>query len=340
MGYHILVPDERTGIELDEFLSLTFPLLNKGFLRQKVRDGRVLVDGSPAKPSQRLRHDQVLSIEFEEDEDYPDAPEPPRVQLPVLYEDDDALVVDKPAGLAVEPERWERGKACVAGALLDLALGRSGIEPMGPAEPTRGLDFRPRLVHRIDKDTSGVLLVAKTIEAERRLREAFEAGRIDKRYLALVEGRHPLEPGESEVIDLPIAPDLRRSGKMRIHDSGKESRTRIAVAERFEAYTLMECEPLTGRTHQIRVHLSACGFPLVVDPLYGRRDALRLSAFKRGYRPKRGHLEKPLIGRLTLHALRIGFPTAAGEQRFVEAPLPKDFEQTLKQLRRWRPAHR
>ena len=340
MGYHILVPDERTGIELDEFLSLTFPLLNKGFLRQKVRDGRVLVDGNPAKPSQRLRQAQVLSIEFEEDEDYPDAPEAPRVELPVLYEDVEVLVVDKPPGLAVEPERWERGNACVAGALLELALGRSGIDAVEPDEPTTGLDFRPRLVHRIDKDTSGALLVAKTIEAERRLREAFEERRIDKVYFALVEGEHPLADGDTDIIDLPIAPDLRRSGKMRVHESGKESQTRIRVAERYSGYTLLACEPLTGRTHQIRVHAAASGFPLVVDPLYGRNDALNLSAFKRGYRPKRGQVEKALIGRLTLHAASIGFPSHTGEQVRVEAPLPKDLERTLKQLAKWRPARR
>lgn len=340
MGYHILVPDERTGIELDEFLALTFPLLNKGFLRQKVRDGRVLVDGNPAKPSQRLRHSQVLSIEFEEDEDYPDAPEPPRVELAVLYEDDEVLVVDKPPGLAVEPERWERGKACVAGALLELALGRSGLDPLPPDEPTPGLDFRPRLVHRIDKDTSGALLVAKTLTAERRLREAFAERRIDKVYLALVEGEHPLGPGETDLIDLAIAPDLKRSGKMRVHASGKEAQTRIRVARRFSGYTLLACEPLTGRTHQIRVHLAAVGFPLVVDPLYGRQDALHLSAFKRGYRPKRGEVEKALIARLTLHAATIGFPRADGAHATVEAPLPKDFERTLKQLGKWRPARR
>src|SRR5690606_39268941 len=147
---------------------------------------------------------------------YPDAPEAPRVELPVLYEDEEVLVVDKPPGLAVEPERWERGNACVAGALLELALGRSGIDAAVPDEPTAGLDFRPRLVHRIDKDTSGALLVAKALEAERRLREAFEERRIEKVYLALVEGEHPLEDGDTDVIDLPIAPDLRRSGKMRV----------------------------------------------------------------------------------------------------------------------------
>jgi 23S rRNA pseudouridine1911/1915/1917 synthase len=340
MGYHILVPDERSGIELDEFLSLTFPLLNKGFLRQKVRDGRVLVDGSPAKPSQRLKQAQVLSIEFEEDEDYPDAPEAPRIELPVLYEDAEVLVVDKPAGIAVEPERWERGNACVAGALLELALGRSGLDPALPDEPMTGLDFRPRLVHRIDKDTSGALLVAKNLESERRLREAFEERRIDKIYLALVEGEHPLAADETEIIDLPIAPDLRRSGKMRVHESGKEAQTRVRVAQRYAGYTLMACEPLSGRTHQIRVHLSASGFPLVVDPLYGRQDAFNLSTFKRGYRPKRGQVEKPLIERLTLHAASIGFPDQEGRQVSVDAPLAKDLDRTLKQLGKWRPARR
>src|SRR4029079_14956051 len=106
----------------DEFLSLSFPLLNKGFLRRQVRDGRVLVDGNPAVPSQRLRMDQVLIIEFEETEDLPEAPVAPTARIPVLYEDEHVLAIDKPSALAVEPERWARGNASVAGALLELAL--------------------------------------------------------------------------------------------------------------------------------------------------------------------------------------------------------------------------
>jgi 23S rRNA pseudouridine1911/1915/1917 synthase len=343
---HIPIPPERIGMELDEFLCLSFPLLNKGFLRRQVREGRVLVDGNPAVPSQHLRMDQVLFVDFDDSQDIPQAPVAPAARIPVLYEDDLVLAVDKPPGLAVEPERWARSNASVAGALLELALDRSGADPNEPLRPEAGLEFRPRILHRLDKDTSGVLLVAKTVEAERRLRAAFDAGEVEKTYLALVEGEHPLSDGDSEVIDLPIGPDERKSGRMRVDRAeGKPSQTRITVAQRFQGYTLLACQPLTGRTHQIRVHLREIGFPLAVDPSYGRRNTLRLSEIKRGYRRKPGHIEPPLINRLTLHALSIEFPDPSGPGRSdagtsdasqrrirVEAPLPRDFERALKQL--------
>ncbi len=342
---YIPIPPERAGMELDEFLCLSFPLLTKGFLRRQVRDGKILVDGGPATPSQKLQVDQVLVIDMEEpDGDQPSAGfVPPRVEIPVLYEDAHVMAVDKPAHLAAEPERWAKDNACLSRALMDIALDRAGLargERGGAhsSEPVEGLEFRPRLVHRLDKDTTGVVLVAKTIEAERRLREAFDAGAVRKTYLALVEGEHRLADGEEDLIDLPIGPDGRRSGRMRVdRTEGKPSRTRLRVAQRFQGYTLLECEPLTGRTHQIRVHLREAGFPLVVDPLYGRRAALALSEFKRGYRPKRGHVEAPLIDRLTLHARCIEFPNPAGGGTLrVEAPVPADLARTLKQLAKFR----
>ncbi len=343
-----VVPDDRAGIELDEFLCLSLPQANKGFIRRQVSEGRVLVDGQPAHhASQRLRRDQVVMVEFDEEE-LPRAPVAPRIGLPILYEDEAVLVVDKPAGLAVEPERWQRENATIAGALLEVALERSGgsDEEGRPGEGI--LEFRPRLVHRLDKDTTGVLLVAKTLDAERLLRRAFDENLIHKSYLALVEGEFPPEPAE-RLVDLPIAPDQRKSGRMRVDErDGKPSRTLVRVVERFRGFTLLACEPLTGRTHQIRVHLSELGFPLAVDPVYGRRRALLLSEIKRDFRKKAGRAETPLISRLTLHAREIEFPRAdaassldglASRERIrVEAALPKDFALALRQLAKVRPA--
>lgn len=332
MSEYIVVPDERRGLELDEFLCLAFPLVSKGFLRGQVRDGRVLVDGVPAHPSHRLRAHQVVSVEFEE-ERVPQRPIAPAERVPILHEDAATMVVDKPAGLAVEPERWHRDAASLSGALLSEALERGG----GDAGV---LDFRPRLVHRIDKDTSGCVLVAKSLEAERTLRAAFEAGAVEKHYLALIEGEYPQRDGE-DVVEHPIASDPRRSGRMVVRPGGKPSRTALAVLERFAGFTLLSCRPLTGRTHQIRVHLSEEGFPLAVDRLYGRRDQLKLSELKRDYRPKRGAVETPLVARLTLHAQSITFPDLVGGEDAVplkvEAPLPKDLAHTLKQLAKVRP---
>jgi RluA family pseudouridine synthase len=320
---HIPVPQERIGMELDEFLCLSFPLLNKRFLRDQVREGRVLVDGNPAMPSQRLRPDQVLFVDFDEAR-LPEAPPPaPGMELPVLYDEDGVLAVDKPSGLAVEPDRWRPDKPSLAASLLVTESAAEGN--------------RPRIVHRLDRDTSGVLLVARDVEAERRLRTAFDTGLVSKTYHALVEGEHPLPDGEEEIVDKPIAPDARKSGRMRVHEDGKPARTRFAVEQRFQGYTLLRCEPLTGRTHQLRVHLRELGFPLAVDPIYGRRKVLALSEIKRGYRPKRGHIEHPLIDRLTLHAAAIEFPSSAGVRVRVESPIPRDLARVLKQLAKVRP---
>ncbi|MEW6072523.1 MAG: RluA family pseudouridine synthase [Planctomycetota bacterium] len=332
MSEYIVIPADRAGIALDEFLCLLYPECGKAWVRRQIRNGGVLVDGERASPSQRLREAEVLVLEFD-DEDAPDPPAAPAVEIPILYEDGDLLVIDKPAGLAVEPERWAKDRGCLVGALLELFRTRAGAE----AGDRPALDARPRIVHRIDKGTSGAVLVAKDVAAERALRRCFDTGTIHKRYLALVEGEHPLPAGETALLDLPLGPDERRSGRQRVQpEGGKPARTRVRVERRFRGYTLLACEPLTGRTHQIRVHLAAAGFPLAVDPQYGRRDALHLSRLKADYRPKRGRPERPLIDRLTLHAARIDVPEIAGDgsgvRAVVEAPLPRDFANTLKQL--------
>lgn len=342
MTDHLVVPDERVGIELDEFLSLVYPLVNKGFLRKEVHAGNVLLDGNATHPSKRLRRNQVVTIEFE-DVDLPEAPVAPEIPVPILFEDEATLVVDKPYGLAVEPERWRRDAACLSGALLAMAIERSGkVDPEGPPDEG-GLEFRPRLVHRIDKDTSGAVLVAKHIEAERALRNAFEGGGVHKEYLALAEGDYETRrDDEPDTIDLPIAPDERKTGRMCVREKGgRASQTLVTIEERFRGFTLLRCRPLTGRTHQIRVHLAELGFPLAVDPTYGHRTSLMLSELKRGYKPKPGRTESPLIDRLTLHAQALEFPRLAGDDSEsatvrVESPLPNDFVRVLKQLRKVR----
>jgi 23S rRNA pseudouridine1911/1915/1917 synthase len=332
VSQHLTVAEHQAGIELDEFLAQAFPLARKRELRALVRSGRVLVDGAPAEPSTRLAPSDVVSLQIDDDE-LARAPRPaPHTPLAIVYEDAHVLAVDKPPELAVEPDRWDEERASLVGALEALALERA----------RSGETLRPRIVHRLDRDTSGVVLVAKTLDAERELGAAFERGEVDKLYLALVEGEHPLEDGVAEVLDAPIGPDPRKSGRMRARGDGKPARTRIAVERRFRGFTLLRCEPLTGRTHQIRVHLADAGFPLAVDPVYGRRRALALSEVKDGYRKKPGAVETPLIDRLSLHALAVEFPRIGeGERRArAEAPPPRDFERALKQLAKVRPPRR
>jgi len=363
---YVVVPPERVGLELDEFLCLLHPGVPKGALREEVRRGRVLLDGERTQPSQRLRPDQVVVLSLSDEVLERAAPEPAPDPVEVLYEDAELLVVDKPPGLASEPERWRRASGSLAGELLRIAVDRTEAERAlreaeAPGEDPPALPFRPRLLHRLDKGTSGCVVVAKTIEAERRLRRAFEDHRVRKTYLALVEGEHSLADGETETIDLPLGPVERKAGRMRVDRAGgKPSVTAIAVERRFHGYTLLRARPLSGRTHQIRVHLAETGFPLVVDPLYGRRDALKLSELKRGYRPKPGRAERPLIDRLTLHASELVLPLAAaddeepppadwpGEDALspdrrwlrVRAPLPDDLAIALKQLAKVRPPRR
>ena len=327
-----VVAGERAGLELDEFLCLQYPGLSKGFLRQEIGAGNILLDGMDAVPGKRLRPNQVVSAKIDW-ERAPKRPVAPGVEIPVLHEDEDVLIVNKPHNLAVEPERWMRELGSLAGALLQIVEEREEADD-------GGLSFRPRLVHRIDKDTTGAVIVAKNLEAERALRQAFEAGTIKKSYLALVEGEPYLQDGETMMIEHPIGPVLRKNGRMQVANDGKPSTTRVSIAERFDGFTLLRCEPITGRTHQIRVHLSHDGFPLVVDRFYGRRSEFKLSEFKAGYRPKRGLPERPLIERLTLHAHEVVLPPlgARTEPLEIVAPVPRDLERVLKQLRKVRPS--
>lgn len=331
VNYHLTVADEQSGIELDEFLVSSFPNLAKAQLRQVVREGKVLVNGASIPPSRRLRASDVVSVLLaDEDEDamaeLAGQALRERVELGVLHEDEHVIAIDKPPHLACEPDRWDATR----GHLLDSLDAQFAPRAQPPSL---------RIVHRLDRDTSGVMLVAKTIDAERELRAAFDAQQVRKNYLALVEGEFSPQDGDSETIDLPLGPDGRRSGRVAVQHGGKAAQTEIRVEQRFRGFTLLRCRPLTGRTHQIRVHLAARGFPLVVDAMYGRRKAFRLSEFKAGYRKKPGMPEPALIDRSSLHSAQISFPAIGDATRTlsVEAPLPRDFLRVLKQLAKFRP---
>jgi RluA family pseudouridine synthase len=250
--------------------------------------------------------------------------------LHILYEDDDLLVIHKPAGLLVIPDRWDASKPTV------VKLARAYLQIHADAEGTISA-APPRIwvVHRLDRDTSGVLILAKSDRAHAALSRQFEHGKVQKTYVALVSGQAIHDEG---VIRLPIGPHAHRPGVMAVRRGhGKSALTRYAVLERFRGYTLLDVRPHTGRSHQIRVHLQAIGYPLAIDALYGSGEPLLLSALKPSYRPKAGAVEHPLMARLTLHAqaLRLMHPTHGGMCTWV-APLPKDFAAVLRNLRRYR----
>lgn len=246
--------------------------------------------------------------------------------LPVLWESDDAIAVAKPAGLATIPGRDEPQ------SVLQVVAAQIGLPATGTADP------RVRVVHRLDKDTSGVLLFAKNTDAQRHLSHQFQNNAISKEYLALVNGR----PGEREgeiVAALARHPTSARHMAIVSH-GGRPARTAWKVEEFFRDYTLLRVFPKTGKTHQIRVHLESIGLPLAIDPLYlnavpGRPTGIYLSRFKRAYSPTHGEEERPLIDRLTLHAEKLSFLDRQGVTINIACPLPKDMKAVLNQLRRW-----
>ena len=235
--------------------------------------------------------------------------------MPILYLDSDLVAVDKPPGVLSVPGRGP--EVCAP----DLLRSRPELRD----------NVALRIVHRLDRDASGVLVYARTLLAQRHLVSQFTAHRVQKVYNALVTG-HVAEDGE---VRLNLTFDRRRNRVAPTTLGGKSALTRYHVLQRLAGHTLLECWPVTGRMHQIRAHLAAIGHPLAVDPLYGGGQAVLLSRFKPDYRANRRRTERPLIERLTLHALRITFEhPATGAALTLESPLPKDFRATLTQLGR------
>ena len=234
----------------------------------------------------------------------------------IIFEDDDIIVLNKPAHYLTIPDRFVAERPNLTTFLKDR------LEDVF-------------IVHRLDKETSGVILFAKNAAAHRNLSMQFEARTVDKIYLALVEGTIHKEEGE---INQPIANNMRDKGRMIIASRGKPSLTLYQVVERFKNYTLVEANIKTGRTHQVRVHFERIGYPLAVDSLYGRKDAFLLSEVKmKKYRRGKDVIEeKPLMSRTTLHAAKVTFnhPTT-NESITFKAELPKDFRAVLNQLRKW-----
>ena len=259
--------------------------------------------------------------------------------LTILHADDDVIAVDKPAGLAIIPGRGE------ATSLLEELAAQLCLPCRGCGDP------RVRVVHRLDKETSGVVLFARNVGAQRHLSHQFQNNAVAKEYLALTRGT---PAGDEGLIATNFGPHPTQKLKMAILKHGRPAVTRWQVETRFRRHTLVRCFPKTGKTHQIRVHLAHIGLPLVIDPIYnpppassgnpgvdkgldpktaGAGDgAIYLSQIKRGYRPTAGRAERPLIDRLTLHAHRLTLGHPDGHEITLTAELPKDFRSVLSQL--------
>jgi len=254
-----------------------------------IADGLVSVDRAPAaRASIHVREGAVVEVTLPASSRLREEPGPEPIPLDVLFEDDDLIAVNKPAGMVVHPSFRN-----ATGTLLNGVLWRLRDRK----------DVRPGLVSRLDKDTSGVVLVALSPGAHARIQRDSRAGRVTKQYLAVVCGA-PRPP--EGIIALPLRHDPADRRRIVTAEDGAPSQTRYRVVSSGDAYSLVQCELMTGRTHQIRVHLAARGWPIVGDRTYGAPD--------------------PLIDRQALHAWRVALPHRAGEHRVIEAPLPADMQ--------------
>lgn len=232
----------------------------------------------------------------------------------ILYEDDNMIAIAKPSGMLTLPDRHD----------TELRSVRSVLEEY------YGKIF---VVHRLDKDTSGVIILAKNETAHAYFSKLFEGRSIEKLYLGLVSGR-PLESAGS--IDEPIAESTTKAGVMLVNKRGKASLTDYKIIKYFNLYSLVEFRIHTGRTHQIRVHCKHIGHPIICDSIYGDGKAVFLSAIKKKYKlSKHEEAEKPLLGRLALHAWKLRFKNMNGISLILEAPLPKDMHVTIRQLEKY-----
>jgi len=300
----LTVEPASAGARLDRWLSERLTELSRARLQELIRGGLVRVDGSILKAAHRLRGGERVEIEMPPPAVETLAPEP--VPLAIVYEDDDVLVVDKPAGMVVHPGAGRSG-GTLAAAILAHAPATAGVG--GPR--------RPGIVHRLDKDTSGLLVVAKTARAYDDLVAQLAARTVSRRYLAVVHGR--VRANES-VIDAPIGRHPRDRVKMAVLPAGRGKRaiTRYRVLERFAHFTLLEVRLETGRTHQIRVHLASLDHPVVGDDVYGK-PRTRAPVELDGY---------------ALHAAGLAFVHPAFRKAIeCTAPIPERIERLLLHLR-------
>jgi 23S rRNA pseudouridine1911/1915/1917 synthase len=299
-------PSDSEPMRLDLYISSQLEGETRAAVQRLIEAGNVLIDGHPARASQKLKGGEQITVEIPEPSEA--APKPESIPLEVLYEDHDLIVINKPAGMVVHPGPGNSSGTLV-NALLAHCTDLSGI----------GGELRPGIVHRLDKGTSGVLVAAKNDRAHQSLSGQFHAHSVKRIYQALVFGNPPEDGGKIEgIIGRHPTERLRQSGKAR---HGKHSVTRWRVKERYGRITLMELRLETGRTHQIRVHMTEAGFPLLGDPLYPDGGRVNNLADPR--------LKKMItsLGRQALHARTLGFihPVTAEFMEF-SSPLPDDLQ--------------
>jgi len=311
---------EPADPRLDRFLAQRWPSHSRSLYQKLIRDGRVLVNDEPVtKPSAEVHRGDHLLVTLHKRRPLGIVPEP--IPIRVLYEDDDLIAVDKAAGILVHPARGNPHGTLVNAVAHHADRLSRGSDP-----------WRPGVVHRLDRDTTGVILFAKNDTAHARLARQWEDRTVDKKYLTLVEGVPELD---ADVIDQPLGKDhhVRERYAVRRDGSGRHAISRYEVAEAFDGFTLVRVHPRTGRTHQIRVHMAHIGHRVVADRQYGSRDHITLQEVARG----RADHDEVLLARQALHAasLTLRHPRT-GQPLHLESPLPEDLARLLAALRTWR----
>lgn len=306
------VSEEHDGERLDKWLAECCTSLSRTQIRREITAGNVWVNGKHTKPSYRLAVDEQVRCVFQVPT--PAGPQPEPMELSVLYEDDALAVIDKPSAMVVHPAKGHWQGTLVSG----LANHFDSLSSVGGS-------VRPGIVHRLDRDTTGVILIAKTDEAHRTLAHQFENRSIKKQYVCLCLGR---VDRDRDTIDLPIGHHPSNRVKMAIREDGgnpKQASTFYEVMERFRRISYVRVRPKTGRTHQIRVHLAHIGNPVLCDRLYGAMSVVSRSFLLSG-RDNLPESERDiLLTRQALHAESIEFDhPSSGERLKISAPLPED----------------
>lgn len=287
---------DDSGTRLDRFVAERYPEFSRSYIQRAIKDGHITVNGRPAKDSLKLKQgDRVLAII---PSSRSSSPSPEDIPLNIVYEDGDLMVIDKPAGMTVHPAPGHSRHTLVNAVMAHCPeLAGSGSD-------------RPGIVHRLDKNTSGLMVVVKNDGARQFVMNQFKSRSVLKRYIVLVHGHLSPEQG---VIEAPIGREPSSRKRMSVVGDGRDARTNYRVLRHIDGYTLLEVTPQTGRTHQIRVHLSAIGYPVVDDDVYGRKASSSLS-----------------LNRQFLHACHLGFRLPSSDE-WVEfhSDLPADLEEAL-----------
>ncbi len=314
--YYINVGVAPKTARLDAYLSSRFPDYSRTFIKKLIKNGRIKVGGSPVKPSYSpadgdrivarvptLKHESI---------------EPEKIDLDIIYEDEWILVINKPFDMVVHPSRGHQ-----SGTLVNAAAYHC------KNLSTCGGGLRPGIVHRLDRDTTGVIVMVKDDSIHEGIAKQFEERTVEKEYVAICEGEVELD---ADMIDAPIGKHTRAKEKMAVrYDCGKPARTAYEVIERIGNISVVRCLPVSGRTHQIRVHMRFIGHPLVCDPLYGRGGAIfRSDLTGEDHYPS----EQPVMGRHALHARHIElYHPGQRKKMSFQAPLPQDMENLIELLR-------